>query len=83
MMTLDLAAAALVLLRGLFFAINHMCPQTSLAIRIAWVWLTLGAAALLLLGRTPTWPELLLHCGIAVLVWCDRREPFLKGTPCN
>lgn len=83
MMTLNLAAALLVLLRGLFFAINNMCPLTGFGMRLAWVLLTLGAAAVLLLGRVPDWPELLLHCGIAVLVWCQRRSPFSKGSSCN
>lgn len=82
MMALNLAAAAIVLLRGLI-ALNHMCPGTALAVRVTWVLLTVGAAAVLLLGAAPAWPEVALHCGVAALVCCDRRNPLLKGPTCS
>ena len=48
--SLDMAAAAIVLARGLFSELNHMRPGTSTAIRITWIALTAGAAAVLLLA---------------------------------
>ena len=81
--SIDMAAAAIVLARGLFAELNHMQPCTSNAIRITWIALTAGAAAVLLFGVTPAWPEVLLHCGIAALVCVDRRASFWKGRPCN
>ena len=81
--SLDMAAAAIVLARGLFSELNHMRPGTSTAIRITWIALTAGAAAVLLYGVTPAWPEVLLHCGIAALVCVDRRSAFWRAPPCN
>jgi len=83
MMTLDMVAAAIVLLRGLFVALNAMCPKTRLSIRLTWILLTLGAAAVLLLGRAPGWPEVLFHWGVAVMVCADRRSVLMKGWTCN
>lgn len=83
MMFLDMIAAAIVLLRGLFVALNAMCPKTRLGIRLTWILLTAGAAAVLLVGRAPAWPEVLLHWGVAALVCVDRRTTFLKGPTCN
>lgn len=83
MMILDMVAAAIVLMRGLFVALNAMCPKTRLAMRLTWVLLTAGAAAVLLLGRAPGWPEVLLHWGVVALVCADRRSIILKGPSCN
>ena len=82
MMTLDMVAAAIVLLRGLFVALNAMCPKTRLSIRLTWILLTVGAAAVLLLGQAPGWPEVLFHCGVAVMVCADRRSIVMKGWTC-
>jgi hypothetical protein len=81
--SIDMAAAAIVLARGLFAELNHMQPCTSNAIRITWIALTAGAASVLLFGVTPAWPEVLLHCGIAALVCVDRRSSLWKGSSCN
>lgn len=81
--SIDMAAAAIVLLRGLFGAINDMCPGTSARIRITWIVLVCGAASVLLFGVAPAWPEVLLHCGIASLVCVERRASFWKGPSCN
>ena len=81
--SIDMAAAAIVLARGLFVELNHMRPGTGSPIRITWIVLTAGAAAVLLFGVTPAWPEVLLHCGIAALVCVDRRSSFWKGSSCN
>lgn len=83
MMALDMCAAAIVLLRGLFVALNAMCPKTRLSIRLTWILLTVGAAAVLLLSRSPAWPEVLFHWGMAALVCADRRNIFLRGPSCN
>ena len=83
MMFLDMAAAAIVLLRGLFVALNAMCSKTRLSIRLTWILLTVGAAAVLLLGRAPGWPEVLFHWGVAAMVCADRRSILLKGFTCN
>lgn len=83
MMILDMVAAAIVLMRGLFVALNAMCPKTRLTIRVTWILLTVGAAAVLLMGQAPNWPEVLFHWGIAALVCADRRSVFLKGSTCN
>ena len=83
MIAIDMVAAAVVLLRGLFVALNSMCPKTRFSIRITWILLTVGAAAVLLLSRSPAWPEVLLHCGVAALVCVDRRLPFLRRASCN
>lgn len=83
MMVLDMCAAAIVLLRGLFVALNAMCPKTRLSIRWTWILLTMGAAAVLLLSRSPAWPEVLFHWGVAALVCFDRRNIFLMEQTCN
>ena len=81
MMTINIAAAAIILVRGLFFALNNMRPETDFGLRLAWLMLTTGAAAVLLSGHMPTWPELILHCGVAALVCCDPRNQLLKREP--
>lgn len=83
MIFLDMVAVGIVLLRGLFVALNAMCPKTCLAMRLSWILLTVGAAAILLLGRASTWPEVLFHWGVAALVCADRRSILLKGSSCN
>lgn len=74
MIGLNTVAAALVLLHGVI-ALNHMRPGAALRLRAAWLLLTGGAGAVLLLGAAPSWPELALHWGIAALVCADRRGP--------
>ncbi len=79
MIALNLAAAFLVLVRGIV-ALNHMCPGTAPGIRIVWLLLTASAAAVLMSGAAPTWPDVALHWGIAALVCIDRRGQFSKGS---
>lgn len=72
MTILNMLAAAIVLWRGIR-AINHMSRSTELIIRTAWLLVTLASAAALLAGAKPTWPQptwpdLALHWGIAVLM---------------
>jgi hypothetical protein len=66
------AAALLILLRGLFVAINRMGRHTAAATRAAWLLLTTGAVDIVvgpLFGRVPapTYGDALL---LAALAWC-------------
>ena len=79
MTILNLIAAAIVLARGVV-ALNHMCPRTGLPIRATWLLLTVAAAAVLLVGARPTWPELALHIGIAALVCIGPRGLIFCST---
>lgn len=81
MMQINLAAAVIVLVRGLL-TLNQMCPGTDIVVRATWLLLTVAAAAVLLLGAPPTWPEVTLHCGIAALVCVHGRSPTIcEGMP--
>jgi len=78
MLALNLVAAAVVFLFGLFGAINNMTGCTRHGIRIAWILLTTGALAVLLgplYGYvTPRWSEVLLNCRIALCLLVSRRR---------
>lgn len=78
MLALNLAAAAVVFLFGLFGAINNMTGCTRHGIRIAWILLTTGALAVLLgplYGYvSPRWSEVLLNVGVALFVVTSRRR---------
>lgn len=80
MIILNLLAAAVVVLRGLY-VLNHMGKRTGMLIRASWLVVTGGAAAVLLTSSAPTWPEVMLHLGIAALVMLDRRNPLLHEDP--
>lgn len=57
-------------------AINRMGKDTLRLVRIAFVLLAVGAAAmvvLILLGAVPSWPSLLICAGVAALLFCERR----------
>lgn len=79
MTAINMLAAAIVLVRGLFFVLNNMRPETGHGIRITWVLLTTGAAAVLLLDHAPTWPSVVFHIGIAAMVCIDRSQNFFRG----
>lgn len=80
MMAVNLLAAVVIVLRGLY-AINQMGRATRAPIRATWLLLTGAAAAMLLASAAPTWPEVVLHIGIAALVLVDRRNPLLHEDP--
>lgn len=82
MMTLNMLAAAIILLRGLI-ALNHMCPGTALAMRAAWLLITAGAGASMLLSAAPTWPDVAIHCGLAALLCASRKHPFFERPTCR
>lgn len=70
-----LAAALVILCRGLFHTINHMGRRTSLLSRLVWLLLTTGALDILIgpvFGRlpSPSYGDALL---LAALAW------YLKG----
>ena len=83
-LALNLAAALVVFLVGLFGAINNMSRCTRHGIRIAWVMLTTGAFAVLLgplYGDTnPTWAEVILNAGCALFVVANRRRACADDT---
>ena len=82
MLALNLMAAVIVLVCGLL-ALNRMCARTALGIRATWLLLTVCAAAILLLGTPPAWPEVVLHWNIAALACLDQRNKPLKESTCN
>ncbi|HJV54314.1 MAG TPA: hypothetical protein VJ652_22815 [Noviherbaspirillum sp.] len=77
-LALNMCAAAIIFASGLFGAINNMTRCTRHGIRLAWVILTTGAFAVLLSpfygAPKPTWPEVLLNCGVALFVLGNRRR---------
>lgn len=78
LMTAMNTVASTIVLWSAICATNHMCRQTTFLVRAAYIMLGVGAAAVLLapgyLGRPPTWAELLLICGLALLSIGDRRR---------
>lgn len=79
---LDLAAAATVLAYA-FIAVNSLSWKTwrtNPVFCVAAIALAVGAAAVAigpLVGvRSPEWPEVLLHVGVAAWVIADRRKVF-------
>jgi 3-mercaptopyruvate sulfurtransferase SseA len=68
--------AALVILARASLVVSHQCAGTPLRVRAAWILVAVGAAAVMLAGGTPTWPNVALHSGIAVLVCLERRATF-------
>lgn len=75
MMVINIIAALVILVRGAI-AVSHMLPGTPVLVRAGWLLLAIGAAAIMLAGGPPAWPNVILHCGIAMLVWRERRLPF-------
>lgn len=67
------STAALIVIWGSMCALNGMCKDSSMVLRVAHVFLAVGAAAVLLaphyLGRDPTKAELLMLYGAAVLAF--------------
>lgn len=74
---LNLLAAAIVLVTGLWHA-NNMTEHTRHGIRLAWVILTAGALAILLsplYGYThPIWSEVFFNMGVALFVVTNKRR---------
>jgi hypothetical protein len=69
----NIVAVAVVLLIGVFSAINGMSRSTRHGIRASWILMTLGAGGVLL-GNLP-WASAVLHAGIALHIIFDQRRP--------
>jgi hypothetical protein len=69
---LNVAAALVILLVGLFSAVNSMSHWTRHGIRTSWILMTVGAAGVLL-GNEP-WAAAVLHAGMALHALVDRRR---------
>lgn len=75
---INMVAAGVVFTAGLFFAIKNMSRCTKASIRFAWIFMTTGAAGVLLAPlfgvRAPSMPETVLMVGVAVFIICERRN---------
>lgn len=69
---LNVGAAIVILVVGLFSAVNGMNHTTRHGIRASWILMTLGAAGILL-GNAP-WASAVLHAGFALHVIFDQRR---------
>lgn len=83
---INLAAAAIVTVHGVFSVINLMGRRTGHGMRIAWVILTVGALGVLLgpiFGKAPPSPSWsIMLAGVALAIVFDRRQPgHLRGMP--
>jgi hypothetical protein len=74
---INMIAAAVILIHGLFFVVNGMTHDTPTGIRVAWAALTTGALGVLagpLFGaRPPTLWDVVLTMGIASYILSERR----------
>lgn len=74
----NMCAAAVVFVSGLFFAIKNMNRCTSTGIRFAWIFMTTGALGVLIApvfgARSPTIPETVLLVGFAIFIHYERRN---------
>lgn len=78
LLAISLLAAAVILVRGLFFVINRMNRCTPHGMRLAWLAMTTGALGVVVSplygSRQPSLWETALLVGIALHVLCDRRR---------
>jgi len=77
LLLINLAAAIVILVRGLFFAINRMDRCTPHGMRLAWLVMTTGALGAIvgpLYGVRPSLWQTALAVGIALYVCFDRRH---------
>lgn len=87
LLSITMLSTLVVLIKGLFFAINAMSRGTCNLVRIAWLAMTTGAFGVLvspLYGHwhSPTVWEALLVAGIALYGVFDRRQPArFRGLP--
>lgn len=74
----NMSAASVVFVCGLFFAIKNMSRCTKTSIRFAWIFMTTGALGVLIAPvftvRSPTIPETVLMVGVAIFIICERRN---------
>lgn len=83
LLTLNMLAAAVILVRGMFGVIRMMNKCTPHGMRVAWLAMTTGAAGVLIspfyMIRIPTLWETALWVGVALYIIFDRREPAACG----
>jgi hypothetical protein len=76
LMAVNWVAALVILILGLFYAINRMSGETIHCIRFAWICMTTGALSVLmapLFGFAhPSFWQTLINVGIAVFLLADR-----------
>lgn len=82
----NILAATIIVVHGVFTVINSMGRETGHGLRLAWAILTTGSLGVMvgpLFGRLtpgPSWTCMLV--GVALAVVFDRRRPgHLSGTP--
>lgn len=83
---INMIAAAIVTVHGVFSVINLMGRHTGHGMRIAWVILTVGALGVMLgpiFGKAPPGPSwTIMLAGVALAIVFDRRKPgHLRGMP--
>lgn len=81
---LNIIACSIILFTGLFMAINNMSRCTDNFVRLAWICITTGAFGTLtgiLYGNAQS-PigDVVLHVGMAVFAFVDRRRYRQNGT---
>lgn len=84
LLIVNMCAAAVVFVSGLFFAIKNMSRCTKFGIRLAWLCMTTGALGVLIAPifsiRSPTISESVLLVGFAMFIICGR---WNKGVWCR
>lgn len=74
----NMVAAGVVFVSGLFFAIKNMSRCTKSSIRFAWIFMTTGALGVLVAPvfgvRAPSLSETVMMVGFAVFILCERRN---------
>lgn len=87
LLSINLLAALVIFIKGLFFVVNSMDRRTSHVVRLAWVVMTTVALCVLLdplygNWRCPNLRETVLLVGLAIYVGFERRRPCaLRGMP--
>lgn len=81
---INICACSVIFCTGLFMAVNNMSRCTDHAIRLAWVCITTGAFGVLagaLYGQMQAGiAEVVLHIGLAIFAFVDRRRYRKEAT---
>lgn len=77
MLLLNIISSLIIVWKGVFHVINCMTKHTRFIVRLAWIWMTVGAVAVLagpLFGVyiTGTYGTL-IHMGLALFILSERR----------
>ncbi|MBF8176932.1 hypothetical protein [Herminiimonas contaminans] len=84
-LVISMLAALVIVIHGIFFVINNMNRFTPCGMRFAWILITAGGMAELLIPifypRNPSIPETILVVGIAVFILAERRERIVYRRP--